>query len=221
MDTEDYDEQAASAPFWPAFGDLMACLFGLFVMFFVWLVAVQVSLSEDLEEARASHEEAAQRLDQLERALAGPLASGLITLVDSRIGIRGNVLFAAGSADLSPAGRELLVALAGPLGTYLEHRGEAAMVSGFTDDRPLTGFGEYRDNWELSAQRALTVTRTLVESGIPSGWVFAAGFGSNHPIAPNDTERQRAQNRRVEIAPVPRPTTAASASASAVAGGRP
>ncbi len=215
MDLHEHDETGTSAPIWPAFGDLMACLFGLFVLFFVWLVAVQVSLSEDLEQARASHEEAAQKLDQLERALAGPLASGLITLVESRIGIRGNVLFPAGSAELSPEGRELLVALAGPLRTYLDQRGEAAMISGFTDDRPLTGFGEYRDNWELSAQRALTVTRTLVDAGIPATWLFAAGFGSTHPIVPNDTEERRAQNRRVEIAPVPRPTTGANALGSA------
>ncbi len=211
MQLEQAGGHGEEAPFWPAFGDLMACLFGLFALFFVWLVTVEVSLTEDLLEVREQHEETSARLEQLENALAGPLSTGLISLVDGRIGIRGNVLFEPGSADLSHEGRELLTALAEPLGTYLEQRGESAMISGFTDSVPLTGYGEYRDNWELSAQRALTVTRTLASAGVPAEWLFAAGFGANHPVVENDTPEHRAQNRRVEIAPVPRPTTAAQA----------
>jgi len=200
-------EDGGAPPVWAAFGDLMACLFGLFVLFFVWLVTVQVALSEDLEEQTASLEEATARLDALESALAGPLASGLITLVDGTIGIRGSVLFDLSSAELRPEGRALLVELAPPLSRYLEAQGQSVMISGFTDDLPLRPMADFADNWELSAERALTVTRALVEAGVPPGWMFAAGFGENHPVAPNDTEAHRAQNRRVEIAPVPRPGT--------------
>jgi hypothetical protein len=78
------------------------------------------------------------------------------------------------------------------------------MVSGFTDDTTLRPNGSFADNWEVSAQRSLTVTRELVEAGMPAEWIFAAGFGANHPVAPNDTEEHRAMNRRVEISPVPR-----------------
>jgi flagellar motor protein MotB len=80
------------------------------------------------------------------------------------------------------------------------------MVSGFTDDLQMRGaLRTYRDNWELSAQRALTVVRALGEAGLPMDTLFAAGFGENHPVVPNDNPENRAKNRRVEMAPVPRP----------------
>jgi flagellar motor protein MotB len=200
-------EHDAEAPIWPAFGDLMACLFGIFVLFFVWMVSIQVTLTEDLEEAHRDKEAAASRVEALEKALALPLAAGLITLTDGNIGISGGVLFDSASARLSDEGEQLLSNIAAPLVAYLEARGESAMVSGFTDDMPLTGYGTFKDNWELSSQRALTVTRALIRAGLPSDWVFSAGFGPNHPVASNESPESRARNRRVEIRPVPRPTT--------------
>jgi flagellar motor protein MotB len=192
-------------PIWPAFGDLMSCLFGLFVLFFVWAVAIQVSLTKTLETERATHDAQVARLAALESALAGPLAEGRITLVDGRIGIRGSVLFDLSSAELKDEGRALLRDLSAALRTYLAQRDELLMVSGFTDDVPFYHVtGSYKDNWELSAQRALTVTRALEQDGLPRDWIFAAGFGDSHPIVPNSSPENRAKNRRVEIAPVPR-----------------
>ena len=57
---------------------------------------------------------------------------------------------------------------------------------------------------ELSAQRALTVTRALIEEGMPSSRVFGAAFGAEQPVASNADEKGRIQNRRVEMAPVPK-----------------
>ena len=83
------------------------------------------------------------------------------------------------------------------------------MVSGFTDDQSIRKRGgHFKDNWELSAQRALTVTRGLIDKGMPSSTVFAAAFGAEQPIAANATEAGRAQNRRVEMSPVPKAATA-------------
>jgi outer membrane protein OmpA-like peptidoglycan-associated protein len=183
----------------------MACLFGLFVLFFVWMVMTQVVLGHDLESERASLVKTRAKLSALESVLAGPLASGLITLVDGRIGIRGAVLFESSEAELSKEGRKLLQQLAPPLATFVQQNEVALMISGFTDDKQLKGNGEFIDNWELSAQRALTVTRALIDAGLPADALIAAGFGEHHPVAPNATDEQRAQNRRVEIAPVPRP----------------
>ena len=85
-------------------------------------------------------------------------------------------------------------------------------MSGFTDDRSIReGNGRFADNWELSAQRALTVTRALIEDGMPSSMVFAAAFGSEQPVTPNISDASRAQNRRVEMAPVPRNSAAKNA----------
>jgi flagellar motor protein MotB len=62
----------------------------------------------------------------------------------------------------------------------------------------------FADNLELSAQRALTVARALIAAGMPATQVFAAAFGAEQPVADNADEKGRAQNRRVEMAPVPK-----------------
>ncbi len=199
------DDALDAVPVWPAFGDLMACLFGVFVLFFVWTVSMDRTLARDLVRERATRAAEAARREALERALAGPLASGRITLVDGKIGIRGSVLFDLNSAVLRDEGVQVLRDIAAPLGSYLAERSELVMVSGFTDDRVIHGgIGSYHDNWELSAQRALTVTRALEADGVPHEWLFAAGFADNHPIAPNASAEDRAKNRRVEISPVAR-----------------
>jgi flagellar motor protein MotB len=138
-----------------------------------------------------------------------PLAAGRITLNDGRIGISGSVLFATNSDQLRPEGRQLLKTLVQPLRVYLGERHEMLMVSGFTDDRPVhEGNRRFADNLELSAQRALTVTRALVEEGMPRAQVFAAAFGPEQPVASNGSEAGRSRNRRVEMAPVPRTQSA-------------
>src|SRR5689334_10589965 len=141
-----------SLPVFAAFSDLLACVLGIFVLFFVWVVSFEIHMAGELEEAREERAQATQRLHELETALAGPLRAGLITFVDGTIGIRGNVLFDLNSAQLRPQGDTLLRELATPLGNYLGSRDEVLMVSGFTDDLPIrTGaVSGFRDNWELS-----------------------------------------------------------------------
>nr|WP_199043314.1 OmpA family protein [Dyella sp. ASV24] len=206
-------EAESSAPIWAAFGDLMSVLLGAFVLILVGVIGVQLQLSNRLDEEVKQHQAEAQRRKTLEQALAAPLAAGRVTLVDGRIGIRGNVLFALNSDQLQPEGRELLKSLAGPLTDYLKSRDEILMVSGFTDDQQVRdGNRHFADNLELSAERALTVTRTLIAEGVPASSVFAAAFGAEQPVSSNDNEDGRAKNRRVEIAPVPRPSNTAVAS---------
>ncbi len=196
----------STATTWAAFGDLMSVLLGVFVLILVGVIGVQLQLSHRLDEEVRQRQAEAQRRQTLEQALAAPLAAGRVTLVDGRIGIRGNVLFALNSDQLQPEGRELLRSIAAPLRGYLAAREEILMVSGFTDDRPvLDSNRRYADNWELSAQRALTVTRALIDDGVPAGSVFAAAFGAQQPVASNTSEDGRTRNRRVEIAPIPRP----------------
>ncbi|MFM0225636.1 OmpA family protein [Paraburkholderia dipogonis] len=197
------------APIWPVFGDLMSVLLGAFVLILVGVIGVQLELSSKLEQEVKQRQLETQRRKTLEQALAGPLAAGRVTLVNGRIGISGNVLFALNSDQLQPQGRDLLRSLAGPLSAYLGANDEILMVSGFTDDQRLReGNRRFADNWELSAQRALTVTRALIDDGVPASSLFAAAFGSGQPVSSNADEQGRAKNRRVEIAPVPRPSTA-------------
>lgn len=199
------DGVEATAPVWAAFGDLMAGLLGAFVLVLVGVLVVQMDLVGSLQAEVGKRRAEEQRRMALEQALAVPLASGRVTLNNGRIGISGSVLFALNSAELQPEGRQVLQSLAPPLAAYLGTRDEMLMVSGFTDDRPVRDSNrQFADNWELSAQRALTVTRALIDEGVPSSSVFAAAFGPEQPVAANTDEAGRARNRRVEMAPVPR-----------------
>jgi flagellar motor protein MotB len=220
------DEFHHEPPIWAIFGDLMAGMVGVFVILIVWFLGFQLELSQSLkeeiskrqaeqqlriqEETLRKQEELLRKKEQqrrkaLEVALADPLASGRVTLRDGKIGISGSVLFALNSDQLQPQGQALLKTLVKPLMFYLGKRNELLMVSGFTDDLPIQkGNNQFSDNWELSAQRALTVTRALIKAGMPSSMVFAAAFGAEQPAVPNQDEQSRARNRRVEMAPVPK-----------------
>ena len=200
------DAAEQPAPVWAVFGDLMAGLLGAFVLILVGVLVVQIDLVASLKQEVEKRQQEEKRRMALEQALAIPLASGRVTVHEGRIGISGSVLFAAGSAELRTEGRQLLQSLVVPLKVYLMERDEMLMVSGFTDNTALLQGRHQRfaDNLELSAQRALTVTRALIEEGMPSSQVFAAAFGAEQPVADNADESGRAQNRRVEMAPVPR-----------------
>ena len=196
---------AQQPPVWAIFGDLMSGLVGVFVLLLVWVLGFQLELAKSLEQEIEKREAEEQRRMVLEEALAEPLASGRITLRDGKIGISGNVLFSLNSDQLQPEGTKLLQTLVGPLRVYLEDRDQLLMVSGFTDDLPIQkGNNRFEDNWELSAKRALTVTRALIQQGMPAELVFAAAFGAQQPVSPNTDDGSRSKNRRVEMAPVPR-----------------
>jgi flagellar motor protein MotB len=203
-------ESESTTPTWIAFADLMTGLLGAFVLLLVGVMAAQLEMASTLEaEVQKRHIEE-QKRQSLEQALAIPLASGRITLSNGRIGISGKLLFGLNSDQLQPEGRQLLKSLVGPLRSYLSMRDEILMVSGFTDDKIITSRNrQFVDNWELSAQRSLTVTRTLIEEGMPPSMLFAAAFGQEQPLVPNNSDKARAQNRRVEIAPVPRASSEA------------
>ncbi|RRW97206.1 OmpA family protein [Pandoraea apista] len=204
-DIADSGDVGAAAPTWAVFGDLMSVMLGAFVLIMLGVIGVQIELSAKLEREVKERRAETQRRQTLEQALAGPLAGGRVTLVNGRIGISGNVLFALNSDQLQPQGREVLRSLAGPLSAYLRASDEILMVSGFTDDQQVRETNRrFADNWELSAQRALTVTRELIAAGVPPSSIFSAAFGAEQPVTSNADESGRARNRRVEIAPMPR-----------------
>ena len=198
-----------TAPVWAVFGDLMSGLLGAFVLILVGVLVVQMDLVANLAAEIQKRQAEEQRRMALEKALAIPLKTGRVTLNNGRIGISGSVLFPVNSEHLRPDGRLLLKSILPPLLVYLGERDEMLMVSGFTDDKPIQNSNQrFTDNLELSAQRALTVTRALIEEGMPSSRVFAAAFGAEQPAASNTDEQGRALNRRVEMAPVPKSSKA-------------
>lgn len=203
--------EESTVPVWAVFGDLMAGLLGAFVLILILTMTLQLDLATQLQAEVKKRQAEEQRRTALEKALAIPLANlladGRVTLNNGRIGISSSLLFAFNSDQLQPEGQVLLKNLAATLAAYLGARDEMLMVSGFTDDRQMRGgSGAFEDNWELSAKRALTVTRTLIAHGVPPSAVFAAAFGAEQPVASNADTAGRALNRRVEITPTPKPT---------------
>lgn len=109
--------------------------------------------------------------------------------------IRNDVLFASGSAELNPAAEAVLAALAVTLRGF----GNPIRIEGHTDDIPIER-GRYRDNWDLSAARAVSVVRVLADNGIDPARLAVLGFAEHRPVQPNVTESGRSANRRVLLA---------------------
>ena len=101
------------------------------------------------------------------------------------------VLFQNGRATLLPAAREKLSKIAGILST---HKGLMVEADGFTDS---TGSDEF--NLRLSGKRAENTKDYLVSQGVPSDSISFKGFGKENPIASNETDAGRKENRRVEL----------------------
>lgn len=112
------------------------------------------------------------------------------------IAVPGSVLFASGKADLRAEGSKSLDAITSTIKS--EYPDKDIMVFGHTDDVPIKKSG-WKDNYELSAQRALTVVRYLGERGLDFGKLIACGAGEHRPRMPNTNADNRSKNRRVEI----------------------
>jgi chemotaxis protein MotB len=79
-----------------------------------------------------------------------------------------------------------------------KYAGRQIDVVGHTDTDPIKK-SKWKDNWELSAQRALTVARYFIQRGVSENKIRAVGCGESRPIASNDTAAGKTKNRRVEI----------------------
>jgi chemotaxis protein MotB len=106
------------------------------------------------------------------------------------------ILFDSGKANLKRATNAELDHILSVL--QQKYSGKQIDVVGHTDSDPIKK-SPWKDNWELSAQRALSVTRYLIERGIAEDKIRAVGRGASQPIASNATASGKARNRRVEI----------------------
>jgi chemotaxis protein MotB len=157
--------------------------------------------TEARDEARQLERFRSEFFGQLRDLLAGREG---VRIVGDRFVFSSEVLFEPGSADLAPEGR---TQIAGVVQTLTEIAGQIPdgidwiiRVDGHTDNLPLSGTGQFRDNWELSQGRALAVVRYMQEAlGFPPERMAATGFGEYRPVATGDTPEARAQNRRIEL----------------------
>ena len=127
-----------------------------------------------------------------------------VSIVGDRFIFSSEVLFSPGSSDLSTEGKAEISNVTESLSSIMKDIPDnidwVIRVDGHTDDIPLSGFGEFKDNWELSQARALSVVKYMITELNFSGSRLAAnGFGEYQPINIEDTPEARAQNRRIEI----------------------
>lgn len=113
-----------------------------------------------------------------------------------RLRIKDSALFSSGDAILRPESRKL----AGDIAKMLVGLPQQIIVAGHTDNMPIST-GQYPSNWELSGMRAINFMRYLLsqENALKPQNFSALGYGEYRPLRPNNTENDRAKNRRVEV----------------------
>jgi chemotaxis protein MotB len=123
-------------------------------------------------------------------------------VVGDRFVFQSEVLFDQASADLGKEGQKKLNQLAAALKEISEKIPEdlnwILRVDGHTDHIPIHN-QHFASNWELSSARAISVVKYLIEKGIPSKHLVAAGFGDNQPMADGEGQKELARNRRIEF----------------------
>lgn len=146
-------------------------------------------------ETKKRNEIYAHFVEQLKNMIDGGQLT--VSIENGRIVINlpENVLFASGSAAVNAEGKIALKNIAGVLKEFTDRRFQ---IEGHTDSVPIKS-SAFPSNWELSTARSLSVLHLMVEEGVLSTNVSAAGFGEYHPRSDNETKEGRALNRRIEI----------------------
>ncbi|WP_432511014.1 OmpA/MotB family protein [Kineococcus sp. SYSU DK001] len=109
--------------------------------------------------------------------------------------VADNVFFANASAEVEQTGREVLDAIAPILATLPND----VAVQGHTNNLPLSGSARYRDNWDLSAARAMTVVQRFAAAGLPAARLSGTGYADSRPLYPNEAPEALTGNRRVDL----------------------
>lgn len=139
------------------------------------------------------------------------LESDLLSIIDDNSGLQGitvarhsgnvvltlpeQITFDSGQVQLKSAVLPKLEQIA----VFIQnHPNLSVEIQGHTDDRPIAS-RRYPSNWELSADRATQVAKSMVRLGVNPAKISTKGFGEYHPLYPNDSDSNRLKNRRVEM----------------------
>lgn len=155
-----------------------------------------------MDEMRKAQEQAEKRAQQFRDMVAkfkSMIDAGKLQ-VEFRDGLMlvklpDNILFDPGKTDLKPAGKEAIGQVTQILAGI---EGRKFQVTGHTDNIPIKT-GKFKSNWELSSQRAVEVVKFMSGAGMAAKRLSAAGYADQLPIAGNDSDDGRRQNRRIEI----------------------
>jgi chemotaxis protein MotB len=163
-------------------------------------------LNDDISELQKAKEEKVKEVsgtyEQLLANMKSEIAKGQVTISDLKgkltVNMEAAILFDSGRADVKPEGLEILGKM---VETLKKVSDKAIRIEGHTDVVQITGglARTFPTNWELSAARAINVTKFLQQQGIDPRNLSAAAFAEHKPVADNSTKEGRAKNRRIEI----------------------
>lgn len=176
----------AAPPWLISYGDLMTELCAFFIMMYALSAAFSPTIQTAAKEVKET------------MAQEGIAGESKVTKDGLQITFQEQQkvpFFVSGSAELLPAMKMYIDKIAPQLVEALKNN--VLIVEGHTDNIPIAT-SQFASNWELSTARATTVVKYLVQkNGIPPEKIAAIGYGEHKPIAPNDTDVNKAKNRRV------------------------
>ena len=178
----------AAPPWLINYADLMTEL----SCFFLMIYALSASLSGTMQEA---YKEVKEVMEQEQIAGEAKMTKdGLQISLEEKENVS---FFVSGSAELLPEMKNYIVKIAPALKHGLEPEKHTLIIEGHTDTVPIAT-SRYASNWELSTARATTVVRHLIDGqGFPANRIAAIGYGEFKPVVMNDTDQNKAKNRRV------------------------
>lgn len=166
------------------------------------IASLQKTKTEEVQKTSKTYE------DMLEK-MKNEISQGQVTISELKGKLTVNmvdaILFDSGKADVKPEGLAILQKVIDILKTVND---KVIRIEGHTDNVQISDSlsRKYPSNWELSAARAINVTRYLQQQGIDPSMLSAVAYGQYHPVAQNDSDEGRAKNRRIEIILVPKDT---------------
>lgn len=152
-----------------------------------------------LQKAR---EEQTERIKKMAQDITGEMAAyvsqGQVAVIETDRGITveisDSMLFSPGRAELNPAATRAMLGV----GRVIAPTEFPVTIEGHTDNTPISTT-LFPSNWELSAVRATSVLRLMIEAGVGANRLTAIGYGEQRPVADNVSIQGRAKNRRVSI----------------------
>lgn len=158
---------------------------------------------ETLRKIKKQQEQLMQIKQDLEKLLEEQKMKSIFTVEYAEMQLQlsfGDALFFdTGSATILQSGESINLVLA----ELFKRSNSTILIEGHTDNVPIQN-KKFPSNWELSSSRASAVVRSLIEKGLDPTRFVALGFGEHQPIVPNDSDRNKAKNRRVKIILKPR-----------------
>ena len=165
-----------------------------------------IKLSDEISELQKAKEEKVKEVsgtyEQLLANMKNEIAKGQVTISELKgkltVNMEAAILFDSGKTDVKPEGLDILAKMVETLKNVSD---KAIRIEGHTDDVQITGAltRTFPTNWELSAARAINVTKFLQQQGIDPRNLSAAAYAEHKPVAENSSKEGRAKNRRIEI----------------------